>query len=82
MGGKRPTLAETGGVRKPSGYALFCNFVARTGITETKSRERRVIGKTAIRSKGAMLRKWISDCNTAGPAIGFMGSLASGIPKT
>lgn len=54
----RATLAETGGVRPPSAWALFCSYVAREGLTDDRAARFRIRGKRMLRNKAAMSVKW------------------------
>ena len=54
----RPKLAETGGVRPPSAWALFCAWVAREGITVARAARYRIRGKRMLRDKASMTQKW------------------------
>ena len=56
MGG--PKLAETGGSRAPSAYALFCGWVAREGLTVAQAARNRIHGKRMLRDKASMTLKW------------------------
>ncbi|CAE7521271.1 CRK3 [Symbiodinium sp. CCMP2592] len=53
----RPKLAETGGSRPPSAYALFCGWVAREGLTVAQAARRRIHGKRMVRDKPSMSLK-------------------------
>ena len=54
----RASLAETGGVRAPSAWALFCSWVAREGIPEARARGFRIRGKRTQRNAASMKLKW------------------------
>lgn len=54
----RATLAETGGVRPPSAWSLFCAWVAREGLTDDRAKRFRIRGKRMLRNKVAMSLKW------------------------
>ena len=54
----RPCLAETGGERSASAWALFTSWVAREGLTDSRAAKFRIRGKRMLRNKAAMKLKW------------------------
>ncbi|CAE7680884.1 unnamed protein product, partial [Symbiodinium sp. CCMP2456] len=54
----RASLAETGGLRPPSAWALFSSWVAREGLSDTEAARFRVRGKRMLRNQAAMKVKW------------------------
>ncbi|CAE7572860.1 MKK5 [Symbiodinium sp. CCMP2592] len=54
----RATLAETGGVRPASAYALFCSWVAREGLSSDRAARFRIRGKRMVRNGPAIQKKW------------------------
>ncbi|CAE7636404.1 unnamed protein product [Symbiodinium sp. CCMP2592] len=53
----RATLAETGGERSASAWALFNSWVAREGLTVSRAAKFRIRGKRMLREKAAMKLK-------------------------